>query len=181
MAVTITEALAEIKTIGKRVSKKEESIRQYLIRLEALKDPLASDGGSVQFIQRERQAIKDLQERVVVLRASIARANADTDISVNGDVRTIANWLTWRREVAPGEQQFLRSLRTVIEGVRTEARQKGVGVFAAAAAVQVGDVKPNDVLVNISEHELAEESENLEEILGTLDGLLSLKNATTTI
>lgn len=36
-----------------------------------------------------------------------------------------------------------------------------------------------DVVVNISEDELAKESEKLEEMLGALDGQLSLKNATT--
>lgn len=180
--MTITEALAEIKTIGKRITKKREAVQSYLARQEMLKDPLAADGGSVVFIQRERQAIADLEERIVGLRRAIAKANAETIVAVNGDKRSIADWLTWRREVAPGKQQFLAALRTRVEQVRREAIQKGLNVVSAATAVaSVGETKPSDVLVNVSEAELAKEIEAVETELGALDGLLSLNNATTQI
>jgi hypothetical protein len=39
----------------------------------------------------------------------------------------------------------------------------------------------DDIVVNVDEQKLAEDSERMEEVLGTLDGLLSLKNATVTI
>lgn len=180
--MTITEALAEIKTIGKRIAKKREAVQAYLARQEMLKDPLAADGGSVEFIKRERQAITDLEERVVGLRRAIARANAETVVAVNGDKRSIADWLTWRREVAPGKQQFLGALRNRVEQIRREALSKGVNVVAAASAVvSGGEAKPTDVLVNVSEAELSQEIEAVETELGTLDGLLSLNNATTQI
>lgn len=179
--VTITEALAEIKTIGKRINKKQTALAPYLARVDAMKDPLAGDGGSVGFIRKERQAIKDLQERVVELRAAIAKANAETMVAVNGDTRSIADWLTWRREVAPRQQSFLFELRSTIESARNQALKNGVNLITAAAAVNVNDSKPNDIVVNISEVELADEIDHLQDVLGTLDGLLSLKNATTTI
>lgn len=178
---TITEGLAEIKTLNKRIQKKRVSVRGYLAREERLKDPLANDGGSIEFIKRERQAIGDLEERIVNLRRAIARSNADTTIRVGTIERTIADWLTYRREVAPGKQEFLAVLRSAVESVRREAAQKSHNVIGVSAIAQVGDVKPTDVLVNISEKELAEEIEVLETELGTLDGLLSLHNATTQI
>lgn len=177
---TITEALAEIKTIGKRLEKKRASMYQYIARVEAFKDPLAGDGGSIEFIRRERQAVADLEQRVILLRTAIAKANATTSLAVNGTTRTIADWLTWRREIAPGQQQFLGKMRGFVEQARKEALSKGVGIVSAATAVaSVGDVKPNDIIVNVSERELAEEIEQIETVLGELDGLLSLKNATT--
>ena len=181
--MTITEALAEIKTIEKRIQKKRDSIQGFLARQDMLRDPLAADGGSVEFIKRERQAIRDLEERVVALRRAIAQANAQTTFAINGGTaRSIADWLTWRREVAPGRQAFLTTLRDKVERVRREALSKGVNVVAAASAVTTGDGgKPTDVLVNISEAELAKDIEALEEELGSLDGLLSLRNATTQI
>lgn len=178
---TITEALAEIKTISKRISKKREHLNQFLARNEGMKDPMEREGGSAEFIRRERQAISDLEERVVDLRRAIATANAATMLSVNGDTRSIADWLTWRREVAPGQQQHVRQLQATIQNLRLQAAQKGVNLLSPSASVQVGDVKPQDIVVNISEAELAEEADHLEDVLGTLDGLLSLKNATTTI
>lgn len=48
MALTITEALAEIKTVGKRVEKKREFIKAFLARQDGVKDPLEKDGGSFQ-------------------------------------------------------------------------------------------------------------------------------------
>lgn len=181
--LTITEALAEIKTLGKRVAKKRETMQPYLARVEAMKDPLANEAdGSVGFIQRELQSIADMEERQVELRRLIAQANASTELSVNGSTRTIADWLTWRREIAPGKRQHLATLRNHVEHLRNEAARKGVQLVAGAAAVVQGaDVKPQDIIVNISETELVGEMDKLEEAMGTLDGLLSLKNATTTI
>lgn len=179
--VTITEALAAIKTITKRITKKREGLNQFLARNEGMKDPLEREGGSAEFIRRERQAIKDLEEDIVRIRRLIAQANATTEISINGETRTIADWLTWRREVAPGQQSHLNMLQRQVQSFRTQAQQKGVNLLSASASVQVGDVRPQDIVVNISEAEMAQEADHLEEVLGTLDGLLSLKNATTTI
>lgn len=179
--MTITEALAEIKTTGKRITKKREAISGYIARQDNLKDPLAADGGSVEFIKRERQAIRDLEGRIVELRAKIAAANARTTVTVEGETRSVADWLTWRREVAPGTQQFLSGLRGGLDNLRKQVAQKGLGVLNATATVNTAEVKPTDVWVNISEKELADEIERLETVLGTLDGQLSLTNATTAI
>lgn len=179
--MTITEALAEIKTIGKRIAKKRDTIGQYVARQDSQKDPLAADGGSVEFIKRERQAITDLAARVVLLRAQIAAANARTQVTVEGDTHSVADWLTWRREVAPGMQGFLKELRTGIENVRKQVAAKGFGVVSATATVNTAEVRPTDVWVNISEKELAADIEHLETVLGGLDGQLSLTNAITQV
>ncbi len=174
MAITITEALAEIKTIGKRLSKKREAIFQYIARQDGIRDPLERDGGSVEFIKRERQAIADLEARVVHLRRGIQKASDQTRVEINGTARTMSEWLTWRRDVAPGQQQFLTDLRGRLHAVREQARKTGVGVVAPGGT-------PNqltDYMVNINEHNLAKETEDLEDVLGQLDGQLSLRNAT---
>lgn len=54
---TITEALAEIPTIEKRIEKKSEFILNYLYRQSAVRDPHEKDGGSSTLIHRELQAI----------------------------------------------------------------------------------------------------------------------------
>jgi hypothetical protein len=173
---TITEALAELKTIDKRIAKKREFVLGYLLRQEMFKDPLEKDGGSVSAIKRELQSIHDLEERKIVIRRAVQRANEQNTIAVGRQSRTIADWLVWRREVAPVQQTFLANIRTKIEQARQEAARKGAGLSASAESA-----KPNDVIVNVNEQELAREIEALEEILGTLDGQLSLRNATLTI
>ena len=176
MPQTITEALAEIKTIGKRIEKKRAGIMPFLARQDGVKDPHDKDGGSTQFIENERQSIADLSKRVIALRRGIQRANDVTEITVGELTMTISDWLTWRREVAPGQKAFLGQLAAQVAGARQQAQKMGAQVAAAGAATQ-----PQDFIININEKELAAQIDTLEEILGTLDGQLSLKNATVMI
>jgi hypothetical protein len=175
--LTITEGLAELKTIQKRLEKKRQFIGQYLGRQEALKDPFEKDGGAVEVLKRERQAMADLETRHVAIRTSIQKVNQTTLIVVSDVTKTIAEWLTWRKEVAPDSQKFLGMLRQTILKTREQAQQKGLHV--AGPGTQA--TQPTDVIIHLDEQELAQEAERLETILGTLDGQLSLKNATVLI
>lgn len=172
--ITITEALAELKTIGKRVGKKQKFITQFLVRQDKMKDPLVSEGGSEDAVKRERQAIADLHQRSINIRLAIGRANAANTIKVSGTYRSIAEWLVWRREVAPHEKSFLGEIAGSIQNVRSEAQKQGLDIVQPGAQPET----PNDIIVNVHELELAQEIEGLEETLGVLDGLLSLANAT---
>lgn len=173
--LTITEALAETKTIKKRIEKKWAHVTQYLYRQDSFRDPLEADGGSRVAIQRERQAIGDLLERMVSIRRAIAHANDVTSIEIDGEGRTISEWLTWRREVAPGLKTSLDQINARLAQVRRDAAQKTVPVRADGAPAIGG----NDVIVNVDEAGLARDIEHIETVLGTLDGKLSLLNATT--
>ncbi|MFA5153089.1 MAG: hypothetical protein WC554_11050, partial [Clostridia bacterium] len=74
---------------------------------------------------------------------------------------------------APGEQRFTQTLFSQLQQLRQQAQQKGVNVLSS----DKGEFSA-DFVVNINEKELADKLENLEVVLGTLDGQLSLKNAT---
>jgi hypothetical protein len=175
--LTITEALAEIHTIDKKVEKKVEWISQLVARNEKVRDPVEKEGGSSTVITRERQAITDLHRRKAQLRLAINRANEATTLAVGaGPIRSIAEWLIWRREIAPHESNILRMLRNGIASVRAQAQRQGGNVVQTQDAAE-----PGDIVVNISEVELAREVEEHEEILGQLDGKLSLLNATTVV
>ncbi len=173
--LTITEALAEIKTIEKRVQKKREAILPFVFRQEMLRDPHEKDGGSAAVIEQELQAVSDLQERVISIRRAIQDANASTMVTVAGETRSLSDWLVWRREVAPKRQQLFVDIRNTINSMRAQAQQKGLQVVAGESGNQT------DIVVNLNERKLATQIETLEEILGNLDGQLSLKNATVTI
>ena len=170
--ITITEALAEIPTIEKRIEKKQDFILNYLYRQSSIRDPHEKDGGSGVLIAREKQAIKDLQERLIKIRAAIQKANAENMITVGDQTRTIVDWLTWRREIAQKQRYFLQKMISQIQEMRQKALRQGVGVTDKDTGFS------SDYVVNVNELELANEIEELENILGTLDGQLSLKNAT---
>jgi hypothetical protein len=178
MAMTITEALAEIKTIDKRIATKREFVLGYLFRQEGLKDPLEKDGGSAEAIRRERQAIGDLETRIINLRRGIQHANTVTIVSINGTTRSIADWLSWRRDVSMGAQNFQHQIRSRLNAMRETAKRGGSAVIQQNVST---DAKPTDYLVNVDEAALAREIEQLEETLGILDGQLSLRNATVMI
>lgn len=175
--LTITEALADLKTIDKRIEKKRTQIRTFLVRQDAFKDPLTKDGGSSEYVKREQQAICDLEDRKVMLRRLILFSNLNTFITVSGVSKSIAEWLIWRREVAPGRQTFLSGLRTTIDSTRRDCQVRGGSLVVPGTS----DAKPSDIIINLDEAELGKQTEILEEVLGTLDGQLSLKNATVVI
>jgi len=177
---TITEALAEIKTIHKRLEKKREFIGAHLARNENIRDPFLKDGGSEQLIMQEMQSVRDLTKRHVRIRLAIAEANQRIMVTVGDNTASIAEWLVWRREIAPHGQLFLSRMARGLADIRRQAQQKGMTI-GVGAGVQVGGEKPPDIIVNLNEKNLSEEIERLELILGELDGQLSLKNATETI
>lgn len=168
---TITEALAEIKTVQKRIATQQEFVNNYLFRTDNLKDPLEKDGGSPQAIAERLQSIGDLQNRVVELRTAIQKANDNTNITLEGETKTISDWLIWRREVAPHKERFLSRLASKLSDTRDLAKR------TVYRGLDQQD-KQVDIIVNVSEDWLAKEREKLNNILGQLDGQLSLKNAT---
>lgn len=184
--MTITEGLAEIKTIGKRLEKKRAAVLANIARDSRLKDPLADGEGATSegFISQERQAIMDLERRVVAIRVAIQRKNLETSCTVGENTYTIQEWLDFRREVADGRKHFLNQMNAAITGIRAKAQSQGArvtGIGNAAAVVAAGDKPVVEILLHLNERELMKDQEGLEQVLGELDGKLSLLNATTVI
>ena len=81
--ITITEGLAELKTIVKRVEKKKEFILAHGCRMEIVKDPFAKEGSSAPAeIAKAMQSINDLCDRIVSIRDAIACANQETELTI---------------------------------------------------------------------------------------------------
>lgn len=171
--MTITEALAELKTIEKRIASKQQFVREYAFRLETLKDPFEKEGGSEKRVSEEMQSMADLEARAVALRRAIQSANEQTVISLGGTEMTIADWLVWRREVAPGRERFLFEIRQRLIGARDAVRKQNVSWGNNPVPE-----KPIDIFVSVNEDQISKDLENIKTILGELDGQLSLKNAT---
>ena len=81
----------------------------------------------------------------------------------------------WRRDVAPKQKEFLSKVTQGLKGLRENSRRQGFNVVGIGGSPQTS----TDVVVNISESEIAAQAERIEDTLGQLDGQLSLKNATT--
>ena len=183
MPLTITEALQEIKTIGSRITKKQDAVTKYIARDGRVRDPFEKDGGSEKWVRQERQAIQDLESRIIELRIAIQKANLSNTLTIGETAKTVSEWLTWRREVAPRRKLFLNSLFINLENLRKSVQQKGGKMVSvgAAASVNMDSGAPPEIVVELNEQELIKAIETMEETLGALDGRLSLFNATTTI
>lgn len=187
MAMTITEALAEIKTIGKRLEKKRQAVIDNLGRDSRMKDPLADGNGmsSLKFVASERQAIDDLEKRIVAIRTAIQSSNLTVRCKVGDREMPVQDWLNFRREISVGRQQFLMHINQSIKQLRAQAQAKGGKVTFAGVAQQTnvttGEQQPVEILLNLNERDLLTEQETLEQTLGELDGKLSLLNATTIV
>ena len=166
-SLTITEGLAELKTVAARLAKKRQFVSSHLTRDADRLDPLDKQGGSINVLKSEMQGIHDLEERVVAIRSAINRANAATKVTVADTTRTVEQWLIWRREVSRGQVEFLGTIRKVLD------QQRVRDPYAGRSKDDQGFV------VNIDEKKLGSDMEQLVTILGELDGKLSVVNATT--
>lgn len=167
--MTVTEALSKINLTQKKIADKRTAMQSYIVRPEMMRDPLEGDGGSEKFVTETRQAIRDLEQYLVNLRLAVAKANTSTQLTVCGETKIIAEWLVWRRDIAPNYKTELRQIVSAIQNDRSRYGQ----------ATRQSTEAPPQVVVNLSEVELHKEVEQYTTIMEELDGQLSLKNATT--
>lgn len=173
---TITEALAELKTLTSRIAKKREHSSHYILRDNRAVDPLISEGGSEAFVDREWQAVRDLESRFIAIRRAIAEANLKTSITIGDFTLCITDWLTWRRDIAPARVAYLRNIHASIQRARKEAQN-----LVNKTENNPPGMLPPALLININEASLMKTMETVDQTLSELDGKLSLINATTTI
>lgn len=174
---TITEALAEVKLVKNKIEKKRGFVCANVGRQDGIKDPFAKEGGTAKLNAAEMQSIRDLGERLVLIRSRIFNANKMTNLEINGVTRSVADWLVWRREVAPMVKTFQQELTRGIAGVRKNALERGFTI----AKTNEQATAPTDVIIEVDEAQLSKDAEALQELLDLLDGKLSLHNATTPV
>lgn len=171
--MTITEALAEIKLIGKKLDSKGDTILKNLTRFEHMPDVL---GDSKSVLAQEMQSMSDLWARHIKIRSAISKANLTETIKINDDEMTISEWITWKREISAKELNMCTNIRNKLK-METDR--------AASNPQAYKDADQNNqffkLICNLSYHQYVERSQYIQERLDKLDGLLSLKNATTIV
>lgn len=175
--ITVTEALAELPTLKKRITKLRVEIGNYSSRPAKERDPhYKIEGGSRGWIERQLQSVRDMETRYLRIRQSIQRSNLDSMLSVEGVERPVMEWLNWRNEIAKEQGMMPQALLNAIQRQRKAATAAG-GKLGTEKEAQ-GD---NDIIVNVHESDLIDQVQKHETIMGALDGKLSLHNATTMI
>jgi hypothetical protein len=171
--ITITEALSEINLIKKKIQAKQSKIQGMLTQVEHLPDPWAQLGGAQIVIKQEYQSICDLQYRLQLLRTGISAVNLQNEITIGQFIKTIHNWLIWKREIYKSHEQFIRVVNSAVKSYIDQA-SKSPQVYKD----DTGNVQLVKTKVNIEYPEWQRYEQELMEINEKLDGQLSLKNAT---
>ncbi len=174
--ITITEALSEVNLIKKKIEDADTSIRTILVRPSHVPDMYINHGGAPEMAKRTQQAVSDLRQRLVRIRSQISKANIENQITINGESKSIFDWLSWKREIYPGLE---KSLKTQIEDLRSY--QKRQADRPEVWKDQEGKTQLVQFCYNVDLKTLEDQYSSLVDIFGKLDGQLSLRNATITI
>jgi hypothetical protein len=172
MGMTITEALSEINLIKKKIAAKNAVLANMVARASHQKDQYEKHGGSEKIFSRENQSVQDLHSLLVSIRTEIAKANLENFITIDGQIKSIFGWLTWRREVYDVETQAIREQLEKLQQISKVEEQR-----PQVHKNDKGEMEIVTYIRNVDEKELRTRLEQLENIHGKLDGLLSLKNA----
>jgi hypothetical protein len=171
--MTISQAMATLKLLDKRIEGEIRDLDAYAVRRDSAADPLVRKGSnSAIYVAARQQAIADMSAQKIAIKEAIALANQATSLTVAVETRTVSQWIVWKRIVAPGMQTMYAGLLTKINRERAALDRENMAV-AADSRVQL--------VVNLDEQKLREDAKHLEDILGELDGQLSIINATTMI
>ena len=175
--ITITEALQELKTIDKRIASAKDFVLSYGVRQGTTIDPLDLEGGSHKAVPAKLDSIRDLLERKVSIRSAINAKNASTEVTVSGQTRTVADWIIWRREAFKQEIEAWAALQRKVLDARQQCASKNIQLKEDGSQPS----KVNEAACFIPEGAISKRIQQLQEIESTLDGKLSVVNATTTI
>ena len=176
MQTTITEALSELKLIKDKVAKKEKTVLDNLVSVTHMEDPFKEQGGTAAFLKTEMQAIEDLRHRFVTIRSAIAKANENITLTIGDQSKTISQWLVWKREISKEHVLFYQNIY-----MRTKTAMDNASAKPQAYKDDNGDAQFVKVKANVDQQASLKRAEEITDALQKLDGLLSLKNATTII
>lgn len=169
--MTVTEALAEVKLVLKKIEKKKQTVAQNLVRIEHDKDPF---GDTKLMVKSEIQSVQDLYKRLVSIRKAISKSNLETIVAIGNLTLSVTEWLTWKKEVyKPLNELYASTVSRSTELLKN-----------ASDRPQLYKKEPQDeaqlvkVVSNVDVAQLTKYQEEILEVNEKLDGLLSLKNAT---
>jgi hypothetical protein len=175
--MTITEALAEVKLIGKKVEKKRETVLTNLTRVKIVPDPFKDEeGGANGALTREIQSVESHLARLCRIRGAIAKANLNTQLTLNESQKSVSEWLAWKREVAEGQLKFLADIPN-----KTKAALDSFTKNPSVYKDPEGKVALHEIVTNLDYPLYLKKYEQQQDLFEQLDGKLSLLNATTVV
>ena len=173
METTITEALAEIKLIDAKVAKKQSVVfdRNNLMYLEqVIRKPVVS-------ITEEIQSIEALLDNREKIRAAIMASNVVTRVEIGGIEKTIYGWLCFKKETGAALSNTYQQINAAVSSLKEEIQRRP----SFYKDDKTGENRLVKAVFTIDDKALLKKAEDTAALLEKIDGVLSLKNATTVI
>lgn len=167
--MTITEAMAELKLIDKKIQKKSDFILSNISSSDIVPDSL--EGKGKERIKSEFKSISDLNKEYINIKKAINIANSENNVTINNNTMTIQEWLNWKAYVYEREISLLNNTISLLNK-KTEPR---------AYKDEDGNSKFEVITYNVDDEYISKEIETIMDSYERLDGQLSLKNATIVI
>lgn len=120
--LTVTRALAELRTLGKRIEKLQTSTTFSSTRVtgKAWKD-------HVEETKSNYQSLHDLMNRYVRIKSAILKSNASTLVTIAGKTYTVAEAIA-HKECITHSVQLLETLRRARSNIQAEVSQHEAAV-----------------------------------------------------
>ena len=96
----LVEAMKKLQIITKRMDSNTKDINRYSSIMSNERPEFGSEEEQKKEVAGLVQANKDLMEQYLTLKKQIERTNLETEVDVDGETRTISEWLVIRRKMA---------------------------------------------------------------------------------
>lgn len=94
-------------------------------------DPYAERGGLRSEVAACFERIENMTDELSRLSVRVHTKNAETQIEINGQRRSVAEWIAWRRDIAGRFMRTVHKMRDETRRLREECRKAQVGIVNA--------------------------------------------------
>lgn len=147
--MTIHRALSELKVIDSRIEKAISAIEPTgVAQKDKLVDQLYKKEDFEKGAKAKFQSVSDLIDRKIKIKSAIVKANAVTQVEINGEKMTIAEAINFKqvidlkKELIASLEQKHRNAKARVEKKNKEVEDNALRL--AEAALQKDNVKIND-------------------------------------
>lgn len=148
-----------------------------MVRFSIEEDKFSKDGGAEKVLTSELQSIENLNLNLIKIRSAIMKANLENNIVIDGASLPIYSWLVWRKEV-------FNVLQRTYEDIWEKTKQEVDKSMRTPQVVKDNEGKVIElarVIPNMNHVECQKIFQKISETNDSLDGKLSLANATIVI
>ena len=107
----IIEALKEIKLIEKKIEENGKLVFKYSSQPDNIKLPFETEEQQKKEIRNLDQSTKDLIENMIILNKRISITNLKVQVEINGETRSIQEWILYRRKIYTLYMNFYENMK----------------------------------------------------------------------